>query len=288
MEKKIKYAQSNLPEDKEDKIKKCDDIDKNEYDTKYRGKLTCYKGCKAKIKFTERKNGLKFFSTWNKEGSLHKKSCPYYVNYKGRIGRKNLTDYFESISIDEDTIQRRLQDKLERFKYTYNPLDIVDPTNGSEIVDYSGTETEKVNQVGDENEEAEEGRERNIHYQDARYTTVDDIGSRLSIYGYINNCQLCQDDFGRVYAYFNLDTEDTAVSILFSEAFYSNEFLNDVNVFKDYITKVDQLVSKNPNEIFVIAYGDITKKIKDKSGVNVSVVSPKRILITDKTYKKLL
>ena len=40
---------------------------KNEYERKYKCKLNCIKGCNARIKFTERKNNIKFFSTWNKE-----------------------------------------------------------------------------------------------------------------------------------------------------------------------------------------------------------------------------
>ena len=46
----------------------------NEYEAKYKGYLTCIKGCQARIKFTQRKkNDIKFFSTWNKEGNLHEK-----------------------------------------------------------------------------------------------------------------------------------------------------------------------------------------------------------------------
>ena len=54
-----------------DKPIHCEDLDKNDYETKYKGHLTCIKGCKARIKYTERKNNVKFFSTWNKEGDLH-------------------------------------------------------------------------------------------------------------------------------------------------------------------------------------------------------------------------
>lgn len=54
----------------------CGDLDKNDYETKYKGYLTCIKGCPAKIKFTERKNNVKFFSTWNKQGKLHNEGCP--------------------------------------------------------------------------------------------------------------------------------------------------------------------------------------------------------------------
>ena len=38
--------------------------------------------------------------------------------------------------------------------------------------------------------------------------------------------------------------------------------------------------------VMVIAYGDI--RVKKKMGVNVNVISPKRILVDDKTYFNIL
>ena len=51
------YAKSNIKGDIKKKIY-CGDLDKNDYETKYKGYLTCIKGCPAKIKFTERKNNV--------------------------------------------------------------------------------------------------------------------------------------------------------------------------------------------------------------------------------------
>ena len=67
MAKKIMLALSNAEGDSNKPIH-CQDLDKNDYETKYKGHLTCIKGCNARIKYTERKNNVKFFSTWNKEG----------------------------------------------------------------------------------------------------------------------------------------------------------------------------------------------------------------------------
>lgn len=54
MPKKIMLALSNAEGDC-DKPIHCEDLDKNDYETKYKGHLTCIKGCKARIKYTERK-----------------------------------------------------------------------------------------------------------------------------------------------------------------------------------------------------------------------------------------
>ena len=70
------FAKSNVEGDKK-KDSYCGDLDKNDYETKYKGHLTCIKGCPAKIKFTERKNNVKFFSTWNTSAStqIGRASC---------------------------------------------------------------------------------------------------------------------------------------------------------------------------------------------------------------------
>jgi hypothetical protein len=58
--------------------------------------------------------------------------------------------------------------------------------------------------------------------------------------------------------------------------------------FEIYISNVKKSVEKYPDKIMVIAYGDITKKKRDKNEVNVSVISPNRILVNNKTYKQIV
>lgn len=285
MAKKIKYAKSNVEGDKNGKIF-CEDLDKNDYETKYKGHLTCIKGCPAKIKFTERKNSVKFFSTWNKEGHLHKEGCPYHVDYKGKMGREKLSAYYESIEVSEETILRRLQRKMEGLLRQYSGKDIIDPPNGSMEVEVIG-EDEAVVFEGDENGNKSEYMPR-IHYEDAEYISTDDIGCRKSVYGFISNVQLEEDNNKRKFAYFNLATKHSTVNIAFPEAFYSNELSAGMKEFEIYISKVKELVEKYPDKIMVIAYGDITKKKRDKNGVNVSVISPNRILVDNKTYKQIV
>ena len=40
--------------------------------------------------------------------------------------------------------------------------------------------------------------------------------------------------------------------------------------------------------IFQLLYIEITKKNKDENGVNVSVISPKRILVDGKTFDQIM
>ena len=285
MAKKIMFARSNVEGDFKKEIY-CGDLDKNDYETKYKGHLTCIKGCPARIKFTERKNNVKFFSTWNKEGHLHKEGCPYHVDYKGKMGRKKLSAYYESIELSEETILRRLQRKMEGLLRQYSDEDIIDPSNGSMEVDAIG-EDEAVVFEGDENGNKSEYMPR-IRYEDAEYISTDDIGCRKSVYGFISNVQLEEDKNKREFAYFKLATKHINVNIAFQEAFYSNELSAGMEEFEIYISKVKELVEKYPDKIMVIAYGDITKKKRDKNGVNVSVISPNRILVNNKTYKQIV
>lgn len=285
MARKIMYAISNVEGDSKKKIY-CENLEKNEYEAKYKGYLTCIKGCQARIKFTQRKNDIKFFNTWNKEGNLHEKSCPYHVDYKGKMGRKKLNAYYQSIELSEEIILRRLKRKMEGLLKQYSDEDIIDPPNGSMEVDVIGEDEVAVFE-GDENGKKSEYLPR-IYYEDAEYISTDDIGCRKSVYGFISNVQLEEDKKKGKYAYFNLATKHSTVNIAFPEAFYSNELSSGVQEFEIYVSKVKELVQKHPNKIMVIAYGEITRKKKDKNGVNVSVISPNRILVDNKTYKQLV
>lgn len=285
MARKIMYAISNVEGDSKKKIY-CENLEKNEYEAKYKGYLTCIKGCQARIKFTQRKNDIKFFSTWNKEGNLHEKSCPYHVDYKGKMGRKKLNAYYQSIELSEEIILRRLKRKMEGLLKQYSDEDIIDPPNGSMEVDVIGEDEVAVFE-GDENGKKSEYLPR-IYYEDAEYISTDYIGCRKSVYGFISNVQLEEDKKKGKYAYFNLATKHSTVNIAFPEAFYSNELSSGVQEFEIYVSKVKELVQKHPNKIMVIAYGEITRKKKDKNGVNVSVISPNRILVDNKTYKQLV
>ena len=283
--KKIMYAKSNIKGDIKKKIY-CGDLDKNDYETKYKGYLTCIKGCPAKIKFTERKNNVKFFSHRSHQGKLHNEGCPYHVDYKGIIGRKKLRAYYENIELSEEAILRRLQKKMDGLLRQYSKEDMIDPPNGSMKANAVGEDKVVVFKEGESGNKSE--CTPRIQYEDAEYISTDDIGCRKSVYGFISNVQLEEDRHKRKFAYFNLATKHSIVNIAFSEAFYSNELSAGVDEFEIYISKVKALVEKFPGKIIVIAYGDITKKKRDKKGVNVSVISPNRVLVNNRTYEQIV
>lgn len=51
--------------------------------------------------------------------------------------------------------------------------------------------------------------------------------------------------YGTKFAYINYVTKNTSVNILFSEAFYYNEYSNGVEEFERFIGKVQKLVNNS-------------------------------------------
>ncbi len=283
MPQKIMYAYSNADGDQNKPIC-CNDIDKNEYETKYKGHLTCIKCSKARMKYTERKNEVKFFSTWNKEGHLHDEGCPYNVIYKGKRGRAKLKAFYENVRLDDDTILRRLKWKMSTLLNEYKEEAMKHPHQGS-----SKVETTEFAEVGvpvvDENGN-ESRKSPALRYDDANYITRDDVGCKKSVYGVIDNVQLIKEKNGAAYAYFNLKTRMSVVNVYLPEAFYENEDANGVEEFEKFVGSVKRMVESNKKNIMVIAYGDI--RAKKKMGLNINVISPKRILVDNKTYFSIL
>ena len=148
---------------------------------------------------------------------------------------------------------------------------------------------EKVTDVGINSISGEESNSGSyIRHKDANYVTIDDLKSIISVYGKIDNVWIDENKDGTKFAYINYETENTSVNILFSEAFYSNEYSNGIEEFERFINKVKELVDKSIKPVEAIAYGEITKKKRRKSGVNVSVINPKRILINNMSYNEIL
>ena len=260
------------------------EITKEEYEEKYKGHLTCINDCKARIKFTQKTNGTKFFSTWNNEGELHDLDCPYHVAYKAKNGRAKLKEYYQGIKIDDDIIARRLKEWMSKYHSKQNGSD-AEKTDKYNTKITSGNE--KVNYIvfTDENG-SEQERIPNLKYKNAQFVSEDDIECMEAIWGDIDNVQLVEDKSQSVYGYFNLKTKNKIINVYFPEAFYKNEDVGGLEEFKIFLEKVNKMVSHNSAQIMVIAYGTIKKK--RKMGLNINVISPKRILVDGKSYYDIL
>lgn len=284
MAEKILFATAKLKE--EEKNLYCKELDKEDYDSKYKGYLTCINGCKARIKFTQRKNNYKFFSTWNKEGKLHNKDCPYYVEYKGKKGREKLNAYCKSIQLDDDTIFTRIKRKFKDLHKSYSGDEYPIPDKGSMKIENTGEQIVETAVNSNVGEETSSGSY--IRHKDAKYVTMHDLRSIISVYGEIDSVWIDQNKNGTKFAYINYVTNNISVHILFSEVFYRNEYSAGMEEFERFIAKVKELVKNSQTPVEAIAYGEIKQKKRGIKGVNVSVYNPKRILINGMSYSQIL
>ena len=191
MPKKILYAKACL--ENEEEIIFCQNMDKTDYDSKYKGHMKCVNGCKARVKFTQRKDNTKFYSTWNKEGKLHGKWCPYYVEYTGLRGREKLNAYFKSVELDDDTIFRRIKRKFDDMHRKYSAEELPVPDKGSSDVENTGEDTVDTG-VNSSSGEASTNS-LYIHHKDAKFITTDDLKSIISVYGVIDNVWIDVNSF---------------------------------------------------------------------------------------------
>jgi hypothetical protein len=287
MDQKIQYALSYL----EDKVValNCKDVDRDEYNAKLRGKLKCINGCEARIKFTQRKNNIKFFSTWNKDGHLHTAECPYHVDYIGKIGREKLDAYFKNGSLDEGYIERSLKRKAEALQRNIDLRKIEHPVNGSMQVDIINTGIAPVYLVGDE-EQSESEKRAYISSQDAEYLTMDDGKRHIHVYGRVVHAYIGNNDSGdgNKYGYINLKQGSIPVSMVMSQSFYANEKINGIDDFERFMKALIKYKEENKEKVITaIAYGELAYKKKEK-GLNVLVTSPGRIIINNKTVKQII
>lgn len=164
-------------------VVKCYDLDKIDYQSKYRGHLRCINGCKARIKFTQRKDNYKFFSTWNDDGNKHNKDCPYCVIYDSVIGRKKIVEYYEGMQVDDEHIENTLYKKAMSLMNKYNEIKIQTKNNGSEHVQNVGSKNVLVYKNEEDGRKDSFPLERvRIQTKDASYLTLDDVERKLCIY----------------------------------------------------------------------------------------------------------
>lgn len=278
---KIEWAKYSNEEGNENVF--CEDIDKTLYDEKYKGHLSCINGCSARIKFTARRDGSKFFSTWNKEGNLHDKEyCPLNVKYKGKIGRKRIKDIYEQADISDEHIKGTINRKIQALKDKDNK-DVEDATGKSTLKIEDAGEM-KVAATTDSGRTGDAQQKRvYINSLEAKILTPDYIDMRLCIYGKISNPQICSNDSGAKYAYLNLDNTKYNVSAYLPEAFYAEQ--GNSAKLEQFISILENLID-NGEELVLIAVGMI--KRKKGGGLEVVIEKPEHLVINEDTYDKIL
>ena len=280
----MEWCLSNI--DGENKPIYVQNMEKDVYENVYKGNLTCIHGCEARIKFTERKNGIKFYSTWNKEGSKHKEDCEFHVNYKGKAGRKRLIAEEEKRQITEEQIENAIERKIKNLK-----LKNINENGG--IKNQSTNKVEEtgvgIGKVSSENVEptALGVKRENVTSIEASLINSTYIERRKCVYGMIKNAQYEYSESGELYGYLNLDNEHHRVSVYFPPAFYNEEH-SDEEKLMNFMEILKNEINENEKKIMVVCFGKIKNEKTKKDEFNIHVINPLHIKINEMSVDKIL
>lgn len=258
-------------------------ISKEEYNEKYKNELTCIHGCEVRIKFTERKNGIKFFSTWNGEGNKHNENCEYHVKYNGKIGRKKLEARERQISIGDKQIINALDRKYKEFKEEYRGENKGKNSQGTKKVESLGKTT--VSTFIDGGKE-EEKRRVNITSIKAEFINSTYLNIHKCVIGEVDNVKINEKE-NEVYGYLNLKNDNYKVSVYFPDAFFKNEF----GVTKEEFTLLTKALNKaieKEIKLIVVCYGVIRYKKMKTNEFNINILSKKHVKINGTTLDKII
>ena len=259
-------------------------MSKESYKEKYRGNLTCIHGCEARIKFTEKNNGSKFYSTWNNEGNKHKDSCEFHVNYNGKAGRKRLIIDENKKEITEDQIRNAIIRNFKELKKIYNKINNGEEAQSTNLIENLGNKniaklTDKEGSVsnvtGRTNVITIEADTINSTYNEIRKCVVG-IGKNIQFY-----------DEAMPYGYLNLKSEYYDVATYFPEAFFADNNIS-VTDFKKISDIINKEIKEHNRKITVICFGKITNKKKKKNDYNINVISPDHIMINEMALNDIL
>ncbi len=259
-----------------------DELDTDLYESKYKGNLYCVNGCEARIKFTQRKNNTKFFSTWNKEGDLHSEECEFHVKYKNKIGRMKLIAKHEAVEVKTEHILNTIKNRINSMKGKKKPKK--GESNGTNVIQNIGVK--EVNVVNEEGGHTVNGN-KNVYIGslDAEYMTEAYVDLRKCVYGKIDNVQISDGNNEETYAYFNLVNKHFKVSVHIPPAFYYSENNNILN-FKEFIKVLQDNINLNDKEYIFVGVGFI--RHKKGEGLNLRILNKDHFVINETSYDKIL
>ncbi|UHA72171.1 hypothetical protein [Paenibacillus sp. 481] len=257
-------------------------LDKYLYESKYQGHLYCISDeCNAMIKFTHRKDGKKFYSTWNGQGDLHDIDCPYYLQYKGEVEKKKILDVIEAASVTDEHIINTIANKSknlkskDKVKIPIKKLKTKKTLEGNQANTIAVVDNGEIDDLG--------SSKIRIFSLDSMHITPDYVGYRKCIFGRIRHVHFHEDDG---YAYINLVNEKYPISVYLPQAFYADPTKTTKEALEAFLTTINQEL-KVKKELIIICVGMIRYKGNNK-GINVHVISPLHLLINDRKYYEII
>ncbi|TVX95187.1 hypothetical protein [Cohnella terricola] len=257
-------------------------LDKDLYESKYQEHLYCISAeCNAMIKFTHRKNGVKFFSTWNGQGDLHDTECPYYLQNKGDVERNKILGLIESAPITDEHIINTILNKSKNLKTKEKKK--VPNRRLTTRRTLQGEQSSKPEVIDNGNINEKGSSQIKIFSLDSKHITPDYVGYRKCVFGKIRHVYFNETDD---YVYLNLDNDQYKVSVYLPHAFYADPEKTTKSALETFLRIVKHDLRAN-NELIIICVGMIRFK-GNQQGVNVHVINPSHLLINDAKYYEII
>lgn len=260
-------------------------IEKEDYNIKFRGNLTCIEGCNARIKFTNKINGEKFLSTWNKEGNKHNTNCPYHINYNSSISRSKLIEKEKKVKPNDSQIQNSLKRKIKNLLIEFDEADIPKENVSTSKINNIGVE-KAINKVADKDGASDKEASQRIRYMEAE--TINMAYNELwrGVIGNVDNVQTGLTE-GVFWGYINLKNQYNRTNVYFPEAYYEgNEF--KANDLEKTLNIIKESCNDGVNDIIIACYGEIKHKKNTKNDYNINIINPMHILVNGMTMNEIL
>lgn len=260
-------------------------LDKSLYDSQYAGKLFCYTpNCNAEIRFTERTDGTKFFSTMNNQGTSHDKMCPYYLNYEGEVSRRRFAGgSIIGTSVSDEHIINTIRNKSRSLKRrTLRPY--VRGQRGTSRRTIDGGE-ETVSQVVDNGTVGESSLSSRIRITslNSNFVTGDYLGQRKCIVGKIVGLSFNKNEG---YGSIQLENKSEKINAFIPPAFYSDETITTRATLNLFMNIIQQELNRDI-ELILVCVGMLQEDQNGK-GININVISPLHLRINDKRYYDII
>lgn len=260
-------------------------LDKSLYESQYAGKLFCWSpNCNAEIKFTERRDGTKFFSTMNKQGTSHDSECPYYLSYEGEVSRSRLVSgSIIGSSVSDEHIVNTIRNKSRSLKRRTPRPHIIRPKGTTRRTIDSGQEA--VSQVVDNGTVGESPLSARIRITslNSNFVTGDYLGQRKCVVGKIISIMFNEDEG---YGSIRLENEHQQINAFIPPAFYADTRVTTRNALNVFINIIQRELINN-NEMILICVGMIQEN-PNGEGININIIGPSHLLINEKQYYQII
>ncbi|OMD61040.1 hypothetical protein [Paenibacillus odorifer] len=262
-------------------------LDDTLYQSQYADHLFCItEDCDAEIKFTERKDGIKFFSTMNGQGDKHLLECPYYINYDGEVPRKKLIGVPVDASVSDEWILSTLLNKSRDLKNKNKPRAkrIKEPGSTSRVVN-SGEQIVPVPTDG-----ATAGNnpiDANIRYGsiNSNFVTNEFLGQRKRVLGTALHAELIENN-DEDYGYIRLQNDTIQINAYFPPAFYADTRVTTKNALAAFLNSINRSISSG-KKVTIICLG-LLEENKNGGGINVNITHYKHVLANEDQYYKVV